>query len=201
MLTENIVHLPTVKDWRERIEKTKDIITSLNLPLQSKILDIGGHEYDDYCKKHNFQYSMIDLKVPLKNDSGWHGKKKGCFLYDGRNLPFEPMTFDLILICFVFHHASHNTLFLLKQIRNITKRYIIVGEDITELFYPIEWHKRNFEHQLGGLFRSDEEWKILFDLFGFKLIKQYIIRQYDEEPIFVKSPNTIYRSLYLLEKR
>jgi hypothetical protein len=59
----------------------------------------------------------------------------------------------------------------------------------------MRWHKRNFIHQPGGVFRSDEEWKTLFKLYGLKLREQYIIHRMDDI-----NPKHIYRCLYLLEK-
>lgn len=89
----------------------------------------------------------------------------------------------------------HNTLFLLEQLKNITKKYILVGEDISELHYPMEWHRHCFNHQPGGVFRGDEEWRILFKLHNLKLIRQYIICRDNDI-----NKNQIYRCIYLLEK-
>ena len=138
-----IIHFPKTNNWRDRIAKTMDIITSLQLPPQSKILDIGGKDYFNYCKKNNFQYTMIDLETPLTTGLGGYNGDENGLLYDGRNLPFEEESFDLIIVGFVFHHASNNTLFLLKQIKNIAKKYIIVGEDLAELSYHLEWHHKS----------------------------------------------------------
>jgi hypothetical protein len=115
--------------------------------------------------------------------------------YDGRKLPFSHNEFDLIIVNFVLHHASNNTLFLLEQIKNISSKYILIGEDLSELNYDLSWHKRNYDHQPGGIYRSDEEWQILFKLFNMKLLKQYIIHRDDDI-----NKNHIYRCMYLLEK-
>jgi SAM-dependent methyltransferase len=176
-----------------RINKTKDIIKNLKLKQGSKILDIGGNNYVDFCKNNNYDYTMIDLKSPQKTGGG--GYYSGGLTYDGRNLPFKKNTFDLVIVSFVFHHASNNTLFLLKQIKDISRKYILVGEDLSELNYPMEWHKRNFEHQPGGVFRSDEEWKELFNLYNLKLIKQFAINHEDEKHL----GEYIFRTIYLLE--
>ena len=55
---------------------------------------------------------MIDLENPQKTGKG--GYYGGGLTYDGRNLPFKKMN-CLIIVSFVFHHASNNTFFLLKQ--------------------------------------------------------------------------------------
>ena len=33
----------------------------------------------------------------------------------------------------VFHHASENTINLLKQFYNVTKKYVIIGEELSSL--------------------------------------------------------------------
>ena len=176
-----------------RINKTKNIIKNLNLKQGSKILDIGGNNYIDFCKNNKYEYTMIDLKSPQKTGDG--GYYSGGLTYDGRNLPFKKNQFDLVIVSFVFHHASNNTLFLLKQIKDISSKYILVGEDLSELNYPLEWHKRNFNHQPGGVFRSDEEWKELFSLYNLKLIKQFTISHENEKHL----GEHIFRTIYLLE--
>jgi len=175
----------------DRIEKTKEIICDLN---PSKVLDIGGKDYKDFCQKNNIEYTCIDLLTPQKTGQGGYNKDINGLTYDGRHLPFGPKQFDLVIINFVLHHASNNTLFLLEQIKNISSKYILIGEDLSELDYDIEWHYRNYIHQPGGVFRSDEEWQILFKLFGMKLITQYVIHRSDDI-----NPKHIYRCLYLLE--
>ena len=177
-----------------RINKTKNIIKNLNLEQGSKILDIGGNNYVDFCKNNKYEYTMIDLKSPQETGNG--GYYPGGLTYDGRNLPFKKNQFDLVIVSFVFHHASNNTLFLLKQIKDISSKYILVGEDLSELDYPMEWHKRNFEHQPGGIFRSDEEWKELFSLYNLKLIKQFTVSHDREKQL----GDHIFRTIYLLEK-
>ena len=184
------IHFPIAKNKNARKKRTEKII--LNLHPKS-VLDIGGNEYKKFCKKMNIKYTCIDLEEPQKTGEG--GYYKDMLVYDGRNLPFNHNNFDLVIINFVFHHASNNALFLLKQIKNITKKYILIGEDLSELNYDIKWHNRNHKHQPGGLFRSDEEWKILFKLYNLKLLKQYIIHRTDDI-----DNNHIYRSMYLLKK-
>lgn len=188
-----IIHFPITNSIPDRIERTKDIITSLMLSKNSKILDIGGNDYKKYCQQKNYEYIMLDLNDKLKYGTGGYNKDPDGMTYDGKNIPFTEKIFDLVIVNFVLHHASHNTLFLLKQIRNISKKYVIIGEDLSELDYDIKWHERNHIHQPGGIFRSNDEWKELFKLYDFKLEKQYIIHRYDDI-----NPTKIYRCMYLL---
>jgi hypothetical protein len=185
-----VYHFPKVNSVMDRIEKTKLIIDKLNV---NNILDIGGKDYKKFCNDKGKSYTCIDLESPQKTGQG--GYNKDVLTYNGRDLPFNKDDFDLVIVNFVLHHASNNTLFLLEQIKSISNKYILIGEDLSELNYDMRWHKRNFIHQPGGVFRSDEEWKILFKLYGLKLREQYIIHRMDDI-----NPKHIYRCLYLLEK-
>jgi glycosyltransferase involved in cell wall biosynthesis len=175
----------------DRILKIKEIIKSLNIKELSSILDIGGNNFIKFCNNKNYKYTMIDLETPQKTGNG--GYYGGGLTYDGRNLPFDKKSFDIVILSFVLHHAANNTFFLLKQVRQITKKYVIIGEDLSEIDYNIKWHNRNYKHQPGGIYRSNEEWSEIFHLLGFVLVKKYIIKRpedYDDK---------IYRCIYLLE--
>ena len=188
----NIIHFPITSEVSDRIAKTENIITSIK---PSKILDIGGVEYRSICENHKIDYTSINLEQAQTYGTGGYNIDNKTLCYDGRNLPFNENSFELVIVNFVLHHASNNTLFLLQQIQNITSKYVLIGEDLSELNYNIRWHNRNHEHQPGGIFRSDEEWRILFNLYNLKLITQYVIHRTDDI-----NPNHIYRCLYLLEK-
>ena len=190
--TFKIIHFPPTSDAYDRIIKTKDIILKLN---PKKLLDIGGADYLNLCKKNNIEYTSINLITPQQNGTGGYHKNETTMLYNGRDLPFPKNSFDLIVINFVLHHASNNTLYLLQQVKDIAIKYILIGEDLSEIDYDIKWHNRNHTHQPGGLYRSDEEWKILFDFYNLKLITQYIIHRDDDI-----NKKHIYRCIYLLEK-
>ena len=187
-----IVHFPSTASVHDRIAKTKDIILSL---APKTLLDIGGADYLNLCKKHNIEYTTINLETPQTTGGGGYHKAEGTILYNGRDLPFSKNSFDLIVINFVLHHASNNTLHLLKQIRDISARYVLIGEDLSELDYDLKWHKRNYAHQPGGVFRSDEEWRILFNFYNLTLLKQFVIHRDDDI-----NKDHVYRCLYLLEK-
>tara|TARA_A100001015_G_scaffold252474_1_gene292081 strand:- start:1079 stop:1666 length:588 start_codon:yes stop_codon:yes gene_type:complete len=189
-----INHYPSTSSWQSRKRKLRKIF--LDLKLQNKkILDIGGSEHESFCKEHNIDYTSVNIEEPQNTGTGGYHKNDNTIFYDGRNLPFKNSEFDLVVISMVFHHCPENTFYLLNQIKNISKKYIIVGEDLAELNYEMEWHERNFKHQPGGIFRSDEEWRTIFKLYNLKLTHQYVIhRDYDIDP------NKIYRCYYLLEK-
>lgn len=189
-----IIEYPRTSDWHDRICRTEDIIKKLKLPPNSSILDIGGKDYKELCKKLKIRYVMIDLEEPLKTGTSSYNRDVDGLTYDGRHLPFREKTFDLVIVNFVLHHAGSNTFPLLAQIQKISKKYVLIGEDLSDIAYEKEWHKRNYVHQPGGFFRSDEEWRELFRMFSYTLKKQYIIRRTDDP-----DKNKVYRCMYFLE--
>ena len=186
-----MIHFPTTSSLSDRINRAKEII--INLKVKS-VLDIGGADYFDLCKRYEIYYKSLNIDEAQKTGTGGYHKAQYTITYDGKQIPFEENTFELVIVNFVLHHTPDNALDLLRQIRNISTKYILIGEDISSLDYGLKWHKRNFEHQPGGIFRSDNEWKTLFGLYKMKLLTQYVIHRNDD------IDNNIYRSMYLLEK-
>jgi hypothetical protein len=59
--------------------------------------------------------------------------------------------------------------------------------------YPMSWHERNWIHHPGGLFRSDVEWRQLFEIFNLKLLESYGVRRLDDPD------DRLYRAIYILD--
>ncbi len=178
-----------------RLKCVAQNIISLNLPKESKILDIGGNDFKAFCGQNNFSYAMIDLEIPQKHGTGGHSG--ASLTYNGRDLPFEPNSFDVVIVSFVLHHAGSNTIHLLQQIKKISKKYVIICEDLCAIDYPIRWHERCYRHQKNGIFRSDEEWKFLFEKIGLNVIDVLNIR-YKRDEEFSDPYDHVYRIQYTL---
>ena len=180
-----------------RLKYITDSLDSLNLLEGSRILDFGGNQFKTYCKDNKFIYNTLDLETPQKNGTG--GYFGGGLTYDGRNIPLENDSFDVIIVSFVLHHTSSNCIYLLQQLKNITTKYLIICEDLCGINYPLKWHERCFNHQKEGIFRSDEEWKFIFKRLDLCLIDELIIRcNRDKE--FSNHYKHIYRMQYTLKK-
>lgn len=180
-----------------RLEYIEEVLNKLNLPPKTKILDFGGNNFIEYCQKRQFIYEFIDLETPQTNGTG--GYFGGGLTYDGINIPFGNNSYDVIIVSFVLHHTSSNCIHLLKQLKNITRKYLIICEDLCSIEHPLSWHIRCFNHQNEGIFRSDEEWKFIFEALNLKLLDGLNIRC-DRDKEFSDPYKHIYRIQYLLEK-
>lgn len=159
---------------------------------EEKILDVGGKSFYENFKGSNVTYHMIDLESKLKIGGGGYNAHSEGFLYDGVTLPFEAKSYDIVIMGFMLHHADLHSLGLLEQVGKISKKHILVLEDLGSIEYPISWLDRNHRHQPGGSFRDDKEWRKLFKLFGYSLEKSYIIRRPDDPD------SKVYRAFYHL---
>ena len=180
-----------------RLKYIEEVVNGLQLKSGSKILDFGGNNFKKYCEQNNFHYDMLDLEKPQKNGTG--GYFPGNLTYDGRDIPIKNETYDVIIVSFVLHHTSSNTIHLLKQLKNITKKHLIICEDLCGLEYPLKWHERCFTHQKEGIFRSDEEWRFLFEALHLKILDVLNIRCKRDKQ-FSDPYKHVYRIQYLLCK-
>lgn len=186
----DIVHFPTTSDMSDRLRKTESVIRDLEV---QSVLDIGGTDYYNLCQIKNIHYTSLNIEEPQKTGTGGYHKAHYTVTYDGKSIPFAEDAFDLVVVNFVLHHTPDNALDLLKQIKKIAAKYVLIGEDVSGLDYEMAWHRRNFNHQPGGIFRSDQEWRTLFELYGMTLLTQYVIHRDDDV-----DNRKIYRAMYLL---
>ena len=168
--------------------------------LPVRVLDVGGTDFGRLAHEAGWEYVTIDLAEPQTEGTGGHQSRAQLF-YDGHTLPFGTDAFDIVILSFVLHHAADNALALLRQSRDIASSWVVVGEDLAALEHPRAWHERNFAHEPGGIFRSDEEWRSLFVLHGLPVTRAYNVRHRGE--LFCELSDTeyashVYRVLYVL---
>ena len=87
------------------------------------------------------------------------------------------------------------------KVRAVSSCAVLVGEDLATQHHPVTWHRRNFEHQPGGVFRSDEEWRLLFAFHGLVHHQTYNVRHRGEIlcRLSMEEYNArVYRALYVL---
>ena len=146
---------------------------------QLRVLDVGGITFGNLAKLYGWKYASVDIEASLSTGNGGHMQHADLF-YDGRNLPFGEDSFDIVILSFVLHHAAENTLPLLRQVRAIATSFVIIGEDLMTLEHHPDWLRRLYDHQPGGLYRSDEEWRTLFCLHDLRHVSTHRIRNHQD---------------------
>jgi ubiquinone/menaquinone biosynthesis C-methylase UbiE len=136
----------------------------------SKILDLGcgsgicAKYFQDFFKAKVIGIDIRDNRlVPIPFQ-----------IFDGKNLPFENDSFDVVLINYVLHHCQSPEE-LLKEAKRVGKR-IIVFEDLPEGFLA---ELRCKIHQIifpGSKkifnFKKKEEWEKIFEKLDLKIIAE-----------------------------
>ncbi|MDI6883296.1 MAG: class I SAM-dependent methyltransferase [Patescibacteria group bacterium] len=140
----------------------------------SKILDLGcgsgivANEFQNFFKAEIVGVDVKDFRIspiPFK-------------VFDGRNLPFNENSFDIVLISYVLHHTQ-NPGELLREAKRVGKK-IIIFEDLPEgilaktrcylhqltynIFFGKNFQRFNFKNRKG--------WEKFFKKFGLKIIAQ-----------------------------
>lgn len=140
----------------------------------SKILDLGcgsaiiANEFQNYFKVKIVGLDIKDYRIfpiPFR-------------IYDGKNIPFEDNSFDIVLISYVLHHCQ-NPEIILKEAKRIGQK-IIIFEDLPE---GILAKARNKIHELiynfcfaknspPLNFKTKKEWEEIFEKLELKLIAE-----------------------------
>lgn len=120
-------------------------------------------------------------------------------IYDGEDLSFiSDNEFDVILISYVLHHTG-DLESILKQARRITKKHIIVYEDLNEGFLGkiyCYFHGRLYDlfflkNSIPAKFYNEQEWNNIFKKLGLKLV-------YSKDKKYFFNP--VKRKMFVLEK-
>jgi SAM-dependent methyltransferase len=139
----------------------------------AKILDLGcgsaivANEFKKFFSAEISGVDIVDKRViPIS-----------FVLYDGKNLPLDDESFDVVLINYVLHHCE-DPVRVLEEAKRVTKDKIIIYEDLPEdLFSKIicRLHGKSFAFLFRNdkescNFRTTDEWKNVFNNLGLKLI-------------------------------
>jgi ubiquinone/menaquinone biosynthesis C-methylase UbiE len=159
----------------------------------SKILDIGCGSgiVTSYLEKNfNAEILGVDIKdrrifsVPFKT-------------FDGLSLPVFQNYFDVAFISYVLHH-SENPVLLLSEAKRVAQK-IIIYEDLPSNFISRFLCKMHgifynlfFQKQKNLNFKTEFQWREIFDDLGLRLIYQKIFKGNFLYPV--------QKALFVLEK-
>lgn len=117
-------------------------------------------------------------------------------LFDGKFIPFGNKMFDTSILMFVLHHTD-NVKDLLKECIRVTKKRIIIGEDVMvccmdRMLGNIHLGTSPWSRSKNG-FNTDEGWQLLFCQNNLKLLETITISRC-EYPVY-----PVERKIYVLE--
>ena len=120
------------------------------------LLDIGGFgEYRDSATKTK----CININP-----------HPGCQVYaSGTQLPYRTRRFHTVLLETVLHHAADHALQLLDEAARVSRRYVIIGEDVLNRRASLSVVASYRAHDPWAVYRSSAEWVALAKKSGLAL--------------------------------
>lgn len=131
-----------------------------------RILDFG-------CGRCCQTYKLKQLGYNVQGiDINNHGVCMTPKLYDGININYPDNYFDIVICSFVLHHIPtfKNTL---KELKRITKKYILIYEDTpkTKFEYALtSIHGNSNWGKCNRCFKTTDKWISIFNGLGFDLV-------------------------------
>ena len=154
--------------------------------LSSRALDILPPDQNRFSLRRNEQTAAQVPMVPVE-------------VFDGSHLPCKDNSADMVLFNSVLHHAADDTEMLLQEAARVSRRWIVVLDDLN-----IPSNKnvvaRHHAHDPHGKFRRLDEWYNLFrSTRGVVDVRHDMLCMHmddTQEPCF--SFNTSHRRFYVL---
>lgn len=153
---------------RKRTEAVVDRVI-LFLNNSPKILDIGSGTGDVAAKLRSIGKDVTPMDVTSFH---WY-RTLQPIIYDGINLPFSNLTFDIALLLMVMHHTP-NPYKLFSEAARVADEIVVIETSyvnaIHKLFTVIFDVLGNLQIQgYWNSYKKDKEWKTFFDNHGFKI--------------------------------
>jgi SAM-dependent methyltransferase len=168
------------------------------LPQGSKVLDVGAWAcYLGQLMRDHKDCQVLSLDVIDANKTDMPFQK-----FDGRNLPVDSRSYDVVLLLYVLHHAADDGPLLAEAGRVLRDRgRLLVAEDcvdtlwdkiLTEGFHVWLWMIAGMSRD--GRFRKTGEWQAKFRKAGFQVRETIPLGHHIGRSLW---PNNV---LYVLEK-
>jgi SAM-dependent methyltransferase len=166
------------------------------LPSGSEVLDVGcgnGFIAHHLSAMLGTRASGIDLGANAAAPIDYRQ-------YDGAGFPAPDKSFDAVLLCYVLHHAQDVSV-VLEEVRRVLRDggLAIIYEDIPVRLWDkgvCRLHNQQWRGRTGPCtFRSDEEWRALFDSRGFEVLSNRSLSRWRN------LTHPVSRKFYLLEGR
>src|SRR5258708_38727457 len=143
------------------------------VPYGSKVLDVGcGNGFITHHLSALLGTSVAGIDLNSRPEAPIDYRR-----YDGARLPAPDKSFDVVLLCYVLHHAQDVSV-VLKEVRRVLRDggLVVIYEDIPETWWDkgVCWiHNQQWRSRTGPCrFRREPEWHVLFSAFRFEIVTE-----------------------------
>ena len=134
------------------------------------LLDVGGAlgvQAAFLAAVHSLHATVFEVPFTLECGNILRSPFRINFFWN--RIPVPSRSHDAVSFMNVLHHAATQTVPLLRQAAEIARRYILITEDLD----VVSNREALREHDVQGIFRSDDEWKQLFA----RELPEFVLRQ------------------------
>jgi SAM-dependent methyltransferase len=158
---------------RRKVGRAYDMALEIarHLPFGSEVLDVGcGNGFIAHHLSALLGASTMGIDLGQRAAAPIDYRQ-----YDGEVFPAPDDSFDAVLLCYVLHHAQEVSV-VLGEVRRVLREggLAVIYEDMPLTFWDrgVCWiHNRQWRARTGPCrFRSDAEWRGLFDSVGFEIV-------------------------------
>lgn len=96
------------------------------ITASDRVLDIGAGD----CRLDALLRKKIGCEIVPVDVEDFNETELPLTLFDGKRLPFEDESFDVVLLIFVLHHAE-DAKACLEEARRVCRKRVVVFEDVT----------------------------------------------------------------------
>ena len=162
-----------------------------NSKTYNRVLDLGCGACCNSSILESMGYQVTSLDVVNQSVC------KRPELYDGKKIPYDDGSFDIVLCSFVLHHAP-NWYDLLNEMKRIGK-YIIIIENTPEISLDYWFIKIHAQSEWGNClecFKTNDEWLEIFRNLNLQIQNTKRIPRwyfpFADKPYFYPVPSTVY---------
>lgn len=141
------------------------------LPRGSRVLDVGcGNGYIAHHLSAMLNISVVGIDLDKRTEAPIDYR---CF--NGMRFPVEAGSFDVVLLCYVLHHAQKLDV-VLDELRRVLRAggRAVIYEDIPETWWDrlvCSIHNRKWRNRTGPCtFYATDKWCSLFRSAGFEIL-------------------------------
>jgi SAM-dependent methyltransferase len=163
------------------------------IPKGSEVLDVGcGNGYIAHHLSAMLGTNVVGIDVMERTEAPIDYRR-----YDGRRFPVEDNSVDVLLLCYVLHHAQ-DVRAVMHEVRRVLRDdgVVVIYEDIPQTWWDkgVCWiHNRQWRGRTGPCtFRRSPEWHSLFDSSGFAIVGERRLSRWRN------SSHPVCRTLYTL---